>query len=453
MESDLLSADNIQPHSGAFLVFLYALYGAYIESLFILTGDKGGYRSADFLLFVIFFLLLCLSDFGKQFILRMQKNKTNLLLVVFMLYLLLKVLFVEGETQSYYLGILFSEIGVNFIAGFIAFSVLTTRMPLVAKIINRRPSAKTIAFFTVSGALIFAGTMLYFLTSFLGTSLLGILQLRVLPNDFYQDFGDYITIAYCCLVCLHMDYFRRDVYSDKRFAVLVSVLIAEAAIAFVCLQVVNSNKSVTVIMLVLVSAIWLCKPKHWLMNGLHVNRRVFLVAPIILVGALAACKIVQAIDLYQFRIFDYGESESLLANSSILVRWQLVQDNFMDQFMSAPLLGDLTITNYMHSSLLSLQTHLGILGSLLIWSFVLLQMNRLLRCSRGEGLKAISFPVIITSIISSFFSWGPLWFFMGALYAFSPKSSAPLHGGSDQRAGTYLSPKYSSQADETQVTC
>jgi hypothetical protein len=100
---------------------------------------------------------------------------------------------------------------------------------------------------------------------------------------------------------------------------------------------------------------------------------------------------------------------------------------FMDQFLNAPIFGDISYKNYMHSSLLSIQTHLGMIGSLLFWTFVVSQLLQIYRRPGNEGLKVIALPILFVSIISSFFTWGPLWFLIGALYEYTPQLPGQRH--------------------------
>jgi hypothetical protein len=424
-----LSDNRMQIGFGTFVIFLYALYGAHIWSLYIIQGDKGALRSEDFLLFVIVFLLLCLSNLGKLLITRTIKDGGKPIIIIFIIYLMFKLIFQDSETQYYYIGIIFSEIGNNFIVGFIAFSTLNSRMPILSTIMRwpQRPDGmKRLA---TIGIIIFIVSMLYFLTQFLDTSLLNILDIIFIPlsNDYYQDFGDYITIAYCCLASLQISYFNRNIFSDRKYFIFAFMLLVEALIACICLQAVNSNKSVLVIMLVSVLSIFFCKPKNWLIGFGRIKPKALIFIPIILIGVFLSSRLLQTIDLSRLNIFAYDENSSILAHSMLQSRWQLVRQSFMDQLSNSPVFGDISIKNYMHSSLLSVQTHLGIIGSLLLWSFIIIQLHHLFWHYGNECLKALSLSILFTSIISSFFSWGPLWFLIGALYAYPPQSSKLSH--------------------------
>ena len=263
----------------------------------------------------------------------------------------------------------------------------------------------------------------------MGMSILSFLSEFIMgsfSNDYYQTFGDYMTIAYCCLVPLQVVYLKSSIRSGRAFYFFVMVIIVQTLMTFICLQALDSNKSVVVIVLVSMLAIYVGKPEGLFIRHGRLRISTLLRLPFLLVAIILACRYMPAIDISQFHIFDHDESGSVLTNSSMQSRRYIINTYFMDQFQNAPIFGDISIRKYMHSSLLSIQTHLGMIGSLLFWSFIILNLRQVYRHPGNEGLKAIALPILFVSIISSFFTWGPLWFLMGALYEYTP----PSHGRS-----------------------
>ncbi|MCX6227026.1 MAG: hypothetical protein NTV01_20145 [Bacteroidia bacterium] len=421
-----LKDNRSQPVFGAFIIFLYALYGAFIVFLFILQGNKGALPSEDFLLFVIVFLLLGISNFGKLLILRTVNVGARAMLLLFLIYLFFKILFLDSERFSYYLKSII-DMGSAFIAGFIAFSTINSSEPVISKIIKKFQSGKGIRSLVVISTMIFIGLMLYFLNQLLGTSPSGAFKIMTIQNDYYQNFGDLVTILFCCLLSLQIYKYDRDIYSERKFVLLSIVIIAESAIAFICLQVANSNKSVLVIALISIISIYHCKPKNWLISHSGIKLKAFFLIPIVLIFLFLSFQLVTSLDITTLRAFDYGEGNSVLTNSSIQSRRDIIDNYFIEQFQNALIFGDMSIKYYMHSSLLSIQTHLGVIGSFLFWSFITLQLRQVYRRRGNSGLKAIAPSVIFVSIISSFFTWGPLWFLVGALYAYQPQSLDQFH--------------------------
>jgi hypothetical protein len=93
-----------------------------------------------------------------------------------------------------------------------------------------------------------------------------------------------------------------------------------------------------------------------------------------------------------------------------------VVEGGLEQMNRNWIFGDLSIEEYMHSSLVSIQTHLGLLGSLLFWLFVGIQSYFIYFKSKDKLAKSITLPIVIVSIISSAFWWLPLWFVIGHIY-------------------------------------
>jgi len=414
--------DPIQPGLSAFIIFVYYLYGGYILSLYILVGDKGGLHSSDFLLFVIVLLLLVVSNLRKVITTNKIFDGNNIILFLFIFYMLFKYTVVDGEIRVLSPAIFIKDIGTNFIAGFIAFSVFESRLPKVSTIMLRYQRKDGIMRLAIIGTLIFFAMLVYLLSNFIGASLADILEYKVLSNEYYQEFGDYSTVAFCCLISLQVAYFKRRIFTNCIYAIYSLVLSVEVILAFLCLQSVNSNKSVLVIALVAILSLYYCKPKYWLINGWKIKRVTFYVIPVIFLLSLLIYGFLPPLDISQLRFFDYGQSSSVISNSSLQVRWDQLMDIGKEQLLNAPILGDLSIANYIHSTIISLQTHMGIIGGLLFWSFILLKISNIYRHDGNEGLRSIALPILFVASISSFFTWGPLWFLIGGLYERTPQS-------------------------------
>ena len=274
------------------MILLYAMYGAYISSLYILAGDKGSLGSKHFLFFIIVSLLLVISNVGKLSIVRIIENKEKSIILIFLLYMVIRLIFVDSETQERYIGIIFSDIGTSFISGFIAFSVFESRIPIVSNIMRGSRSTKGNIASVLLGTFIFIGCMLYFLTQFLGVSLTSVFQVMALSNVYYQEFGDLVTIGYCCLVSLQISYFKSHLY-PKGFLLLVTLLVIQTTIAVVVLQTVNSSKSVATIVLICALTIFFCKPQNWLVDKWKIKTKAIYVVPFLLFICLLILQFLQ----------------------------------------------------------------------------------------------------------------------------------------------------------------
>ncbi|NVK26118.1 MAG: hypothetical protein HWE10_14410 [Gammaproteobacteria bacterium] len=134
------------------------------------------------------------------------------------------------------------------------------------------------------------------------------------------------------------------------------------------------------------------------------------------------------IDIYQFRIFGFGSGNV----SSVDSRLTLLKNNFLTQWAHSPIWGHTQVDSlttgkgtYAHS-LISLLTHLGLVGALL---FVLLIVfiyrdiysSLTVRKTFYHHKQFALFRLLVLTIIllfavlTTFYTWMPLWFSIGLL--------------------------------------
>lgn len=131
-------------------------------------------------------------------------------------------------------------------------------------------------------------------------------------------------------------------------------------------------------------------------------------------------------DLLDDTRFRYA-TDDILSLSSIQSRLVLLSD-FYTQFIVSPILGDFQAEvsagafkgEYMHSLPLSLLTHSGIVGFILFFSvcinLIYTETKRRVVDSLWLVLRFRLFIlIIILASVYAFFTWLPLWFFMGLL--------------------------------------
>ncbi len=408
---------------GLVAILGYALYGAYIASLYVREGDKGGMRSADFVLFLIAVLFLVTTDLGRQLIARTLRGGARLLLLVLLVYMAAVLMLAGGGTSAFNIGHLFTEVGKYFFVGFVAFAALRSRVYPLSRIAALSGSPAGQWRLAAVSTVFFLAAMGWFLVAFAGTSLRNLGAVAVISNDYYQVFGDYVTIAYGCLIALQVSYVSTQDRSMRTFALFAALLIAQTGLVFFTAQSVSSNKTVVAVGLISAAALYRCWPRRRSVAA-GVAAAAAAVALLLVMRLVLDAAGLPTIDISQFRIFDYGDG-AFYQNTSVLSRWELFRDYGMRQLLGAPVFGDITITSYQHSSVLSVQTHLGLVGSVLFWGFILLQLRQLRRHGGNRGLRVIALPVLFVSAISSFFSWAPLWFLLGALFEFRPRPVAP----------------------------
>ncbi len=120
-------------------------------------------------------------------------------------------------------------------------------------------------------------------------------------------------------------------------------------------------------------------------------------------------------------------NDGVLEISSVQSRLSLLS-GFSDQFAVAPLLGAFDAElragyfsgNYMHSILLSLLTHMGIIGTLLIALAVYFiwkdgRVTGEFRQSFGRFYYRLFLAIIFLGTLFTFFTWMPFWFFLGSM--------------------------------------
>jgi hypothetical protein len=404
---------------GLVAILGHALYGAYIASLYVREGDKGGMRSADFVLFLIAVLFLVTTDLGRQLIARTLRGGARLLLLVLLVYIAAMLVLADGGTSALNIGHLVTELGKYFFVGFVAFAALRSRVYPLSRIAALSGSPAGQWRLAAVSTVFFLAAMGWFLVAFAGTSLRNLGAVAVISNDYYQAFGDCVTIAYVCVIALQVSSMATKRGSMRAFALFAGLVVVQAGLVFFTAQSVSSNKTVVAVGLISVAALYRCWPRRR-----SVTAGVAAVATAVVI-VLAARFVLEAagfpsIDVTQFRILNYGDG-AFYQNDSVLSRWELFRDYGMRQLLGAPVFGDITITSYQHSSVLSVQTHLGLVGSVLFWGFILLQLRQLRPHGGNGGLRVIALPLLFVSAISSFFTWGPLWFLLGALFELRPR--------------------------------
>jgi hypothetical protein len=214
-------------------------------------------------------------------------------------------------------------------------------------------------------------------------------------------------------------------------------------------QLIGSNKGFAVTLAIAAgTTIWIFRPsganQRWatvLVPGsinavgvffsstprLVVNGALFGVAIIAIAALLFA---VTALEPQHFRIF--GFSNERIGGHSFVGRFQLLTNNFLTQLAINPMFGNLNADSlttgkgtYAHS-LISILSHLGIVGALLFSAYLAALCKELRRANRYTAriygdIEVGVFRIIIISILllfsllATFFTWMPLWFAFGLL--------------------------------------
>jgi hypothetical protein len=167
-------------------------------------------------------------------------------------------------------------------------------------------------------------------------------------------------------------------------------------------------------------------------KSIHVFLLLSVFLSITLVGAGVVVLSLTNLEVYHFRIF--GFSDGTFGARSLMSRMDMLSNNFLTQFAYNPAFGDLNVDSlttgkgtYAHS-LVSVFSHLGIVGAVLFGAYLWSLYKELRRC--GGNLQAyysytdvslfriIAIGIVLgLSLAGTFFTWMPLWFTLGLLFS------------------------------------
>lgn len=260
----------------------------------------------------------------------------------------------------------------------------------------------------------------------------------------YQRPGQLMLMLFILLSSL---FSLSQVYLRKRVVwslTMLSLLTLKAIILMAFAQLIASNSGFVTVAVIML-AVWV----HWLLIGVQSFRALngpvklnqlffswifkkllsyglFLITFISIGLAIVLAKL--NIDISSFRIFGFG-SGSL---NSVDSRLRLLQDNFLTQWAYSPIFGHTQVDalttgkgSYPHS-LISILTHLGLVGAILfiimitfiyrdIYSKSKVRANHYHDKSFALFRLFIMTAVLLFALMTTFYNWMPLWFTVGLL--------------------------------------
>jgi hypothetical protein len=239
------------------------------------------------------------------------------------------------------------------------------------------------------------------------------LVLATVNNEYYQDFGDYFIIFYCGWLAVREYNRKRLQRTDRSYFIFSLVIMIEIVISVLFLQIIGSNKAPLTVVAIGLFYLYFSS-EGILMYRLRQLAAIFLIST---VGLLAFLGFVDPEIISSLRYFNEAELNGFSNNSSISSRWDQLVGEGTYQLNNNWLFGDLSIENYIHSSLITIQTHTGLIGSLMFWMFFIVQGYYIYFRRDDKFLKSVTLPIVFVSIVSSVFWWLPLWFLAGLIYA------------------------------------
>lgn len=283
-------------------------------------------------------------------------------------------------------------------------------------------------------SVLWVGALMVFLAGNVADNIL-LISAALLPGaESYQTLGDLLTVNLIAIFIIERSILHTSFGSSGGGRLHRWMFPTLLVFTTVCGILLGSNK-----LLLAVAGIGLVQ--FWQIVRSVLRRPV--VASFVVVAVLLA---VWTMDLTQTfvevigltRLLDYGTVSSVWDIPSVSSRLEIAAECGAKQLALAPLVGDLAAEyrtcgegNYLHS-IVSIQTHLGMIGSALLVLALMLAADSLRQRSDRADLAVVAITIGVISTVSAFFTWMPLWCVLGMLSALPPAGSrsqtAPTSG-------------------------
>jgi hypothetical protein len=254
------------------------------------------------------------------------------------------------------------------------------------------------------------------LLSLMSSGLLGVHDKWLIAVDMplYQIVGDLYLVLFVTAAVLSLTQLRLcEVAQQSLLGLLVAAALAASAVSgFVFLQFIGSNKAPLAVLIAGVVAV--SDALSCARNKPPVRLKLLL----FFLGSLVFA-IIPTLNYFDIstRLNEYGSGTSLQDVSSFSVRYdQVVEFLQVQGLANVTFFGELDSNNYVHSVLISTLTDLGLIGLLL--AVIAFWYGCSGATARNSGITRVAaVSIIATGTVSSYFTWGPLWFLLGMLLA------------------------------------
>jgi len=428
------------------LVFIALfLFNNYLFTNIMTFGDNLDVQTLIFAFLLLFGLTIWQIIISKKIYIR----KSFITLIFFFSYFLFKI-FIDigdlGKLESYTIGssggyLLFYSIALLINISFDKINTLTATS-------NRC----FVLFFLLSGIYILSGAYFMYksyieLSGYLKNN---IFLISLVENN-YQRPGKFLVMSTLLVSYISTNNLLNTSKKSFLFKIMLfvytCVLLAILLSSMLLAQMSGSNNALIcngcLLIINLVFYIFLLSPKvkyllqkeiigikNFFLSGRILNK--FLISA--LIGLMVSSGIlifvinIYGIDIDQLRITGYGSHEVSSINSRVALF-----ANFSTQISFSPItpfVGNMQVDSlttgegtYVHSFFVSIFTHLGIVGIILIFRFLFFAIKELFDRSSGiykNGMKIykiilfLGFLLIATA--ATFFTWTPLWFLFGLFF-------------------------------------
>lgn len=411
------------PRGILLLPFSVALYLAccLFAALYLFKTGSGALFWPAHLLFAVLFVtsLLQRGTIGALLAGIVRAGSVFVALAAFMAYFLVRCIFTPYEQLgSYYAKIGISNLGLGVVLGFCLVYPLLSLGRSVAK-----------------AGLLLNVVALTLITIFIGANMRqDIFLIDLLPQNasYYQIFSDYLIMFFaCCVLFIHAAKLGNGM--PTRGFITRQVCSACLAIwAVLVAQGAGSNNAGATI--TLMSAFYFMLDTVDTARSYDGKRRAWLLVSS-LGGAIFIAVVVASLIavLPPLRIFNFDAVSTSIVSSarqepntvlnvptSVLARVENL-DFFWQQFAIDPVWGHLGAEliigkpgGFPHS-LLSVQSHLGAVGSIMLLLFLGLAVARPNFRRFDTPLPAITVAILLIGLAATFFTWMPFWFLAGLL--------------------------------------
>jgi hypothetical protein len=405
------------------------------------TGEKYFYIAHVFFLASSAFVVLSGREGGCGLVKPLVSSWSGWLLAAFLgYYLLMAVLHPLPSVTGDHVRSLFVRVAASLVMGYVALAAVSSfRWPGTSNL-------KTLPLWRhrldIAAVIAFGLTILASMAA-LSPRMRSDLFLIAIPQDreMYQLFGVYLTIALVVTYVILVAHRNLPSWSTIAGGVLWMTAAAGIAMAsfFLC-QMAGSNLAATMMALIGIGIGLYAIVESWLRGSATGRWRALCMLAVCL--AAAGLFLALALNVAPMRIFgfskvtvgDFGRGISIvegsgagsgvrLAASSIESRSAIFSDIGLQHLLHSPVFGDLGVehvivheSGYIHS-LVSVQSHLGAIGSVLL---LLVLIERFVALFRSRGhvvVKVAAGPIMLMAIIGTFFTWPMFWFLLGGLFA------------------------------------
>jgi hypothetical protein len=411
------------------LSLLYALGCMYaltegIKDIFII--DNWYLWSAHAVLIFFVILLFIYTDLLKKVLYGFFNNLGGELLFWFLFYFMLVVIIHPDRAvfESRFYGDIIRGVIPGLLLGILSFGEITSKRlsgPLQPKIKAKNRFRKAYVFVISSICLaVLIQTSIIIFSLERDVQYL-ILYLRGRPEIGYQSFSIYAIVANILSInYVYVFLQKKDSTTRRTYIVCASLVLVITVVYSLLCSMVGSKKEVFASILLFIFYIYSTKPRHLIFDKAQINisGAIFIVAACSAFVLLFSSWAGMNYALPSIKIFDFGGG---INTTSFSGRIQLLFSYGFDQLSYNPIFGDIGVEYkyggaglYIHS-LISVQSHLGIIGSFTLFGYLTHRLFHLYRASNYGVLKIVVPVIVFTTIVSSFFTWLPFWFVIGAL--------------------------------------